>query len=395
MSDIKIRGVVNSIYLTYQEGSSDKFYDIAIMSEGDGTFSVPFTYGRRGTTGQSGSKATKVSLEVATKAYDSVVREKTGKGYITGNGTSQYGGTHLAPGAAAPAIAPQTKTASGYHPQLLNDITNNPSLMQTFIEDDDWIAQQKFDGKHMMLHKGITHQTAINKKGIEIVIPGEYVGDMALLPMHTLLDGESIGKTYFVFDILWYNGTDMRTATYAQRHHALIGLFGSTKPAFTNFKMASVAVGKKEKQELFDKVKASGHEGIVFKRLAATYKPGRPAAGGDMFKFKFKARVSCVVIRDNVKNSVGLGLINDDTGDIVDVGNVTIPVGSTKTFEGKSFVVTKPANGAIISCEYLYAYRGGSLYQPVFLGVRDDDDTDFMSILKYKPESEDTEEEVA
>jgi hypothetical protein len=35
----------------------------------------------------------------------------------------------------------------------------------------------------------------------------------------------------------------------------------------------------------------------------------------------------------------------------------------------------------------LYAYKGGSLYQPVYLGVRDDVGADCLADLKYKSEA--------
>jgi hypothetical protein len=45
------------------------------------------------------------------------------------------------------------------------------------------------------------------------------------------------------------------------------------------------------------------------------------------------------------------------------VGSVTIPPSHTV-----------PAAGSIVEVRYLYAYEGGSLYQPVYLGIRDDID---------------------
>ena len=50
-----------------------------------------------------------------------------------------------------------------------------------------------------------------------------------------------------------------------------------------------------------------------------------------------------------------------DEGDPVDVGNVSVPPNRPV-----------PAPGAVVEVRYLYAYPGGSLYQPVYLGVRDD-----------------------
>ena len=46
-----IVGAVERRELFFQEGSSDKFYHISLYAEIDGTYSVPFTYGRRGSAG--------------------------------------------------------------------------------------------------------------------------------------------------------------------------------------------------------------------------------------------------------------------------------------------------------------------------------------------------------
>jgi bifunctional non-homologous end joining protein LigD len=61
---------------------------------------------------------------------------------------------------------------------------------------------------------------------------------------------------------------------------------------------------------------------------------------------------------------------------LVPVGNVTIPPNHAV-----------PAAGEIIEVEYLYAYHGGSLYQPVYRGKRTDLDLDACTTvqLKYKP----------
>jgi len=70
-----------------------------------------------------------------------------------------------------------------------------------------------------------------------------------------------------------------------------------------------------------------------------------------------------------------MSLLED--GKEVFVGNVTISVNKDI-----------PKEREIIEVKYLYAYRGGSLYQPSFLQVRKDVDEKecLMSQLKYKQE---------
>ena len=60
------------------------------------------------------------------------------------------------------------------------------------------------------------------------------------------------------------------------------------------------------------------------------------------------------------------------------VGNVTIPANCEI-----------PQKGDLVEVRYLYAYKGGSLYQPTYLGKRSDVDEDecVLNQLKYKAEN--------
>ena len=77
--------------------------------------------------------------------------------------------------------------------------------------------------------------------------------------------------------------------------------------------------------------------------------------------------------------SVALAMATTNNG-MVEVGNVTIPV---------NFSV--PPVAALVAIRYLYAYPGGSLYQPVYLGERTDVDVDEYATLKFKQGSEEDE----
>jgi bifunctional non-homologous end joining protein LigD len=52
-----------------------------------------------------------------------------------------------------------------------------------------------------------------------------------------------------------------------------------------------------------------------------------------------------------------------------------------------------PVTGQIIEVRYLYAYPGGSLYQPVYLGRRDDLEREDCNLrqLKYRATVEEDE----
>jgi predicted DNA-binding WGR domain protein len=68
--------------LHYQEGTSDKVYEVDLCQIGEERYVVNFRYGRRGTNLKEGTKTTQpVPLAQAQQAFDKLVQEKTKKGY--------------------------------------------------------------------------------------------------------------------------------------------------------------------------------------------------------------------------------------------------------------------------------------------------------------------------
>jgi bifunctional non-homologous end joining protein LigD len=196
------------------------------------------------------------------------------------------------------------------------------------------------------------------------------------------MDGESVGDVYFAFDLLEEDGVDLRKEPYSRRLDALVAIVASE--GRSPIRTRGAATGTAQKQAMFDALRRLKAEGVVFKRHAAPYTPGRPASGGDQLKLKFTATASCIVAKPNkAKRSAALELL--DGGKRVAVGNVTISANQPI-----------PKAGDIVEVRFLYAFPGGSLFQPVCLGVRDDVGLDACTIgqLKFKAadgESEETE----
>lgn len=144
--------------------------------------------------------------------------------------------------------------------------------------------------------------------------------------------------------------------------------------------VAPIYHSEKDKKALVERLRKERAEGVVFKDASAEYSPA--TRGPKAVKLKFYATASCIVTKVNEKRSVALGLM-DESGDIVGVGNVTVPADQNI-----------PKADEIIEVRYLYAYKGGSLYQPVLLGVRDDMSIEDCAVsqLKYK-KGEDEEED--
>jgi predicted DNA-binding WGR domain protein len=68
--------------LHYQEGSSDKIYEVDLCQVDETLYVVNFRYGRRGANLKEGTKTTQpVALAQAQRVFDKLVGEKTNKGY--------------------------------------------------------------------------------------------------------------------------------------------------------------------------------------------------------------------------------------------------------------------------------------------------------------------------
>jgi len=347
-----------SVTLYFREGSSDKVYQVAIDEKGGG-FVVNFAYGRRGATLQTGIKTAKpVPFEQAKKIYDKLVAEKMSKGYTPGEDGTPYVGTD------------KEVRATGIFCQLLNSI--DPAHVGRCIADERFLMQEKFDGKHILLGKQNGKVTAINRKGLECGISQVLYLCAASIPdADFLVDGEAIGDKLMTFDILMFNGKDLRPLPYKERLQRLSEHFG--KNPFIS--MIPSALTHEHKGDMFDRLLAANAEGVVFKDKTAPYSAGRPASGGPALKFKFVTTGSFFVdgINDN-KRSVVLGVLKTD-GEARLVGSCTIP-------PNKKI----PLVGDVVEVRYLYAFSEGSLFQPVFLGVRDDLEVADCpeSQLKYK-----------
>ena len=121
-------------------------------------------------------------------------------------------------------------------------------------------------------------------------------------------------------------------------------------------------------------LREGGAEGVVFKDRNAPYSAGRPHAGGPALKWKFTASASVVVAGHHLegKRSVQMAL-----SDGARVGHVAIPA-----WHG-----SLPVVGTVIEVAYLYAFRGGSLIQAVYKGIRSDVEADSAEQLQYKGEA--------
>lgn len=353
-----VKEIVKSVALFYKDGSSDKEYNAFIEAD-NGGYTVNFAYGRRGQANSTGSKTTSpVTLPEAEKIYNKLVSEKMGKGYKPDGDATVH--SQVAVG-----------VSTGLIPQLLNPI--NEDEITKYINDPSWLLQEKLDGKRIMVKVDNGTVTASNRRGLICAIPSSIEQELSTLASG-VFDGELIGSTYHMFDVLEY-GQDMRGANTLRRFETLRALISGK--GFKNLALVTCGISTAEKKAIFDALQHK--EGVVVKHIHSPYVSGRPTTGGgNQLKCKFWSSCSVKVLQVNAKRSIKVGVL--DGGVIVSVGNVSVPTN-----------YDLPNIGEIVEVKYLYYYPGGSLFQPQYLGSRDDVDMDTLSSLK--PKATDTDED--
>jgi bifunctional non-homologous end joining protein LigD len=310
---------------------------------------VNFAYGRRGGTLNTGTKtSTPVSYAEAVEIYLKLVQSKIAKGYAV---VSESSGSA---GSVGTVVAEADKVDTGLRPQLLNPIDETEA--EACLADPRWCVQEKYDGRRTLVRRTAEGEiVAANRKGQRIGLPRNVEEQLFTLLGAFVVDGELVGETYHVFDLLENAHGDWREMPYAARLialHRLVGGLGGYVLA------APTAMTENDKRALFAHLKRAGREGAVFKNLHAPWSEGRSANGGSQLKCKFWASCSCVVTGVNARRSVEVSLEGRS------VGNVTIPPNHDL-----------PAVGQVVEIRYLYvAGEDGSLYQPVYLGAREDVD---------------------
>lgn len=330
---------IKSACLYFREQGSDKVYN-ATIDKVDGGFTVNFAYGRRGNSLTEGTKTQKpVSEDEAGTIFGKLVNEKMKKGYKEDSSKSSS------------TIVPVNLEDTGLRPQLLNDIDEED--LEMYLTDDDWCMQEKFDGRRRGLVKSVDAIVVTNKQGLSTSANQTIISQFAKITLkdkEIIFDGEDMGNVVQLFDILTHPGT------YRERYSELLK-YDSIEHSM---QVVITAWTEAEKREMLAFCRKSNAEGVVFKNIYARYKPGRPNSGGDQMKYKFRASASCIVYDiSSKKRSVSIGVY--EQGKLIPVGNVTI-------YPNQDVPVT----GAVVEIKYLYYFPGGSLFQPVYKGERDD-----------------------
>jgi bifunctional non-homologous end joining protein LigD len=347
------------------EGSSDKVYNVE-LKELDGAWAVHAYNGRRGKALRLQNKGEGLDYEAASKIYDKVVKSKIKGGYTEHEDGVSYSSSEFA----------GDKTE--FKAQLLNEIT----LEEALELGEEWLVQEKHDGERRGAYEGPSGPVYANRTGLAVSVESgideAFRSLLAASAPGLGLDAEDMGLHLEVFDITNHpmvpkNASFAERARYLESLQDLAREIGVHDKIRFNVPVPAPVFFATRLEEL----QGRNAEGFVLRHRDSAYTPGKPASGGEALKVKFWDDITCRVGDSRAgKRSVGLELL-DDEGNWTPVGNVTIPANADI-----------PEKGSLIDVKYLYAYKGGSIYQPTFKAVRTDVEPQecTMSRLKYKPE---------
>ena len=135
---------------------------------------------------------------------------------------------------------------------------------ELFFESEEWVCQQKIDGKRCVVTCTAGELRAVTRNGNALKLSARSI---ALLPLGDyILDGENVRGDFTAFDVLSIGADDLRASPYSERLKQLERITALA---------IHTAYGESEKRALHQRVKSNGDEGVVFKKLSAKWRAGR------------------------------------------------------------------------------------------------------------------------
>ncbi|AMV20612.1 DNA ligase D [Planctomyces sp. SH-PL14] len=316
--------------------------------------------------------------------------------------------------AAKPRTAAKSRTSGDKFPKSIQP--ELATLVEAPPAGDDWLHEIKLDGYRVVafVHKDKVQLKTRNDldwshrfpeiaqdlqrrfHGEDLVFDGEVcaVDDEGVtrfgMLQEALSDSQTDGLVYYVFDLLWRDGTDLRGKSLEVRKDQLAELLGNRPHGRILYSDHQVGQGDK----LFRKAADMGLEGIVSKRRDQPYLSGR---GGNWVKSKISQQDEFVIggFTDSTSATRRLGALligYHDNGEFKYAGKVGTGFTEAMTADLRERLVTRESDESPFADRVTGAGRGvhwvdpnlvaqigftqwtrdGRLRHPVFQGLRED-----------------------
>lgn len=195
--------------------------------------------------------------------------------------------------------------------------------------------------------------TGVNRSGLECPIPVDLREALSGMPP-MVLDGELVGDTYYVFDLLELDDANVRKMPLEERYRLVEKAANTVWSA--RVRLVRLITNTLAKAKLVKQLRSARKEGVVFKRLDAPYIPGRIENLGKAtaVKVKFYADGLFRIAKWNAKSSIAVEAWDEASGTWAGVGNVTV---------ARKYA-SQIAPLKMVRVRYLYATPARVLYQP-------------------------------
>jgi bifunctional non-homologous end joining protein LigD len=354
--------LIKTTTLYSQKNGSDKVYMLQLNMLEDGSYKIYYGNGKRGSTLKIKEKSkTPLNKEESLILFDEIIKDKK-------TGSNKY--KESLDNGETLEISSNSGKESGIDTHLLVKIDKEEALR--LCNDDNYVAQEKHDGERRPLLIKKNEVSGTNRYG-------EFTSGMKSglkkgidLSDNVIFDTEDMGNFVIAFDILEYQGEDLKNKGFLKRYNILEEAVKKHK----TIRLSPIAITTEEKLALLERMIKGDREGLVFKLANAKYVGGKATKKtATQFKYKLYEEASVLVESVNVKRSVAM-VVFDADGNKLDMGNVTIS--SNKEV---------PSVGDVIEVKYLYVHGvGGKMFQSEFLRKRTDQRISecLETQLKYK-----------
>lgn len=269
-----------------------------------------------------------------------------------------------------------------YEPMLAKARSISLKALATYPANEAWFAEQKLDGKRLLLQIEDGQVVVYNRKG-ERIDPTPHkkaIEQFAGFAGSWCFDGEWIDSTLWVFDMPVALAIVSETTPYEERRRALEAVYqqawGDDNP---QIKLLDVARTEQEKIDLIAWCATNHAEGVMLKARAGPYLPGERSHG--MLKAKYTETADCIILEPRRQGKLSSSLTLYHNGELI-IGTPDDPgIGSCKMTE-EQLEQAKP--GDVAEIKYLYTTEGLRLYQPSFLRFRDDKNPEECTTAQLK-----------
>jgi ATP-dependent DNA ligase len=236
------------------------------------------------------------------------------------------------------------------------------------------IVEEKYDGIRVFLFKSGDKLVVSSKNGVMFTPKGNpkvfaMVPEFTHAPYRMILDGEYVSdEGLHFFDIIQVDDKDLRSLVLEERKKVLSEILGGTGLESPSRHAKSLS----EIQEIFNKIVSEGGEGALCKNPLSIY--GQP---NSWVKLKRYDTIDCFVTdyeetpemkRSGVPRSWFIGLYDDDSGTIVNIGKVGSFIEKIDPRDVKL--------GSVIEIRFQEVTRDKKLRAPYIIRIRHDKSAD-------------------